>query len=357
VRHYHDLTVRNVVAETDDSRRVTLDVPDELKDEFAFLPGQHLPLSVDIDGKETRRTYSLCSAAGEWPLEIGVRVQPGGRFSGFVGEQLKPGDTLRSMPPSGQFHADVPASDARHIALFAAGSGITPMLSIMKTVLTGDPGSSVSLFYGNREQATTMFIEDLYALKNRYPARLQLHFLFSREAQEFAVNEGRLDRERTRELVERFLAQTPPDACYLCGPDSMIDDVTAGLTDAGVGPEKIHSERFGAPRVTAPRRATPTTETAGEKSSVTVILDGHRKRFSMPRDGRTVLDAAADAGIDLPYSCKGGVCATCRTHVAKGSVDMAVNYGLEPWEVEAGFVLACQSVPASDELTLDYDEV
>jgi ring-1,2-phenylacetyl-CoA epoxidase subunit PaaE len=358
MRHYHDLTVRAVLPESDDARRVQLDVPDELRQSFSFKPGQHLPLAVMSDDGELRRTYSICSAAGDWPLEIGVRIQPGGAFSGFVEKRLKAGDTIRSMPPFGRFHPAPDAPAARRVAAFAAGSGITPILSIMKTVLSTDPDATVALFYGNRRQATTMFIDDLYALKNRYPERVQLHFLFSREQQEFDINEGRLDRERTVRLVERFLKDAPPDDCYVCGPDSMIDDVTAGLGDAGVPAERVHSERFGTPRKARSDVSTAAAgPSPGEATEVTVILDGHRRHFSMQRDGSNIVDAAAAAGIDLPFSCKGGVCATCRTHVAKGKVDMAVNYGLEPWEVDAGFVLACQSTPKSDELVLDYDEV
>ena len=200
-----------------------------------------------------------------------------------------------------------------------------------------------------------MFIEELYALKNRFPERLQLHFLFSREEQEFEISDGRLDGDKVAELLRRFCDGVQIDQAWVCGPDSMIDSVSAALIDFGLAPEAVHSERFGVPRKTAEASVPPDMD-AGKLVDVTVIMDGHRKSFAMPRAGKNIVDAAADQGLELPYSCKGGVCATCRTHLRKGDVTMAVNYGLEPWEVEQGFVLACQSTPTSDEILLDYDK-
>lgn len=353
MRHYHPLNVLAIDAETADSRCLTIDVPDSLKAEFSHLAGQHLPVSVATPSGELRRTYSICSAPGEWPLKLGIRLQPHGAFSGFVAETLKPGDVLQAMPPSGRFH--LPREAGEHIALFAAGSGITPLLAMAKTLLESSTSSRVSLFYGNRKQSTVMFVEDLFALKNRFPERLQLHFLFSREAQEFELLAGRLDRAKTLELCDAFFGDALPDAAYLCGPDTMIDDVKAGLTTRGMRDEQIYFERFGVTRRGA--GTTPALEPVSSGvTEVVVIMDGHRQSFVMPRSGKSIVDAAAEHGIDLPYSCKGGVCATCRTHLASGDVRMAKNFGLEDWEVEAGFVLACQSVPVSDELTLDYDK-
>ncbi len=354
MRQYHDLTVADVLPETEDSRRILLDVPEALKAEFVFLPGQHLPLAIDTPDGELRRTYSICSAPGEWPLQIGVRVQPRGAFSGFVASELRAGDTIRAMPPFGQFHTT--DGEARRYAGFAAGSGITPILAMIKTLLRDEPDSRFTLFYGNREQATTMFIEDLFALKNRFPERLQLQFVFSREEQEFPIAEGRLDRAKAAELIAQFFRERLPDEVFICGPDSMIDDIEAASLDAGIDEGHVHSERFGAPRKRAGSAPAAREEKAAGTSEVVVVMDGHRKRFSMPRADASIVDAAAGNGIDLPYSCKGGVCATCRTHVAEGEVDMALNYGLEPWEVEAGFVLACQCRPLTDRVVLDYDK-
>ena len=231
----------------------------------------------------------------------------------------------------------------------------TPLRGIDATALEQDPASRFALFYGNRKQNTTMFIEDLYALKNRFPERLQLHFLFSQEEQEFEIAGGRLDAEKIGELLRLFCGGVDIDAAWVCGPGAMIETATAALVDFGMAPDAVHAERFGAPRRSAESPDAPPVET-GERTEVTVIMDGHRKTFAMPRSGSSIVDAAAAQGVELPYSCKGGVCATCRTHLRKGEVTMAVNYGLEPWEVEQGFVLACQSTPLSDEILLDYDK-
>ena len=355
MRKFRPLVVAAKHQETRDSIRIALDVPEDLRDEYAFHAGQHLPVQIERDGKKVRRTYSICSEQGEWPLQIGVRIQTGGQFSEFAANELNIGDSLDVMPPNGQFHAVLDASNEKQYLGFAAGSGITPILSIIASVLHEEPGSRFALFYGNRTQNSTMFIDDLYALKNRYPERLQLHFLFSQEEQEFEVASGRLDDAKVRELVEHFCGGAEPDEAFVCGPDTMIDTVTVTLTNLGILAENVHAERFGARRKGAGSKATGSAA-PGDMASVTVVMDGHKKTFEMPRTGTNIVDAAAEQGLELPYSCKGGVCATCRTHVQKGEVEMATNYGLEPWEVEKGFVLACQSTPVSDEVLLDYDK-
>ena len=355
MKQFHPLVVAAKHQETRDSVRIALEVPEDLRDEYAFHAGQHLPIQIERGGKKVRRTYSICSEQGEWPLQIGVRIQAGGQFSEFAANELGAGDTLDVMPPNGQFHAVLDAGNEKQYLGFAAGSGITPILSIIATVLREEPASRFALFYGNRTQNSTMFIDDLYALKNRYPDRLQLHFLFSQEEQEFEVASGRLDDAKVRELYEHFCSGSPPDEAFVCGPDTMINTVTVTLNDLGIRAENIHAERFGARRKGAEETVTGTVS-SGDKAQVTVIVDGHKKTFEMPRAGTNIVDAAAEAGVELPYSCKGGVCATCRTHVKKGEVEMATNYGLEPWEVEKGFVLACQSMPVSDEVLLDYDK-
>lgn len=356
MRKYHLLTVTELKNETPDSVRVSLAVPEEVRAEFEFLPGQHLPMQIHVDGKPVRRTYSICSVPGQMPLEIGVRVQPGGLFSGYVQRELKVGDQLEVMPPFGQFHANIDPHKAKTCLAFAAGSGITPVISIMRATLEGNPGSRVVLFYGNRRQQTTMFIDDLYALKNRFPERLQLYFLFSREEQEFDIFSGRMDEARVAALHKAFCGGLQLDEAFICGPDTMIDTVRNALIGIGMDGSAIHIERYGAPRKGVGPR--PAARTAAGKviATVSVIMDGHRKSFNMMEGDGNIVDAAAQHGIELPYSCKGGVCATCRTHVRDGKVSMATNYGLEPWEVDDGFILACQSVPQSDELTLDYDK-
>lgn len=355
MRKYHSLIVAGLQKETADSVRILLAVPDELGHDFDFLPGQHLPVQAVIDGKPIRRTYSICSVPGSAPLEIGVRIQPGGQFSEFAASALKVGDQLEVMPPFGQFHATIDAAHEKTYLAFAAGSGITPVMSIIRAVLEGEPHSKVVLFYGNRRQRTTMFIDDLYALKNRFPERLQLYFLFSQEEQEFEIFSGRLDEKKVAVLVDRFCGGLTPDEAFVCGPDTMLASVSAALRDAGMDESVVHVERYGAPRKKV-TKARPENVSSAHQATVNVIMDGHRKSFGMPASGRNIVDAAAEQGIELPYSCKGGVCATCRTYVRDGEVRMATNYGLEPWEVDKGFVLACQSVPVTDSVTLDYDK-
>lgn len=356
MRQFHSLTVARVDEECTDARRIALDVPAELRDEFAFLPGQHLPVQIAVDGKRIRRTYSICSAPGRYPLEIGVRIQPGGAFSAYASTQLKAGDTLDVMPPFGQFHASPDPAASKTYVAFAAGSGITPILSIVQSLLATEEHSRVVLFYGNRQQRTTMFIDDLYALKNRYPERLQLYFLFSREEQEFPIFSGRLDADKVRELYRVFCAGLEPDEAFVCGPDTMIDTVSGVLRELGMPDDRVHVERYGAPRKGGGRPLPQAVSVDQETATITVIMDGHRKTFPMAAEGESIVDGAARHGIELPFSCKGGVCATCRTFVREGEVRMDVNYGLEPWEVEQGFALACQSHPVSDAVTLDYDE-
>ena len=354
MRKYHSLKVASLRNETTDSMRLALAVTDEDRATFEFQAGQHLPLQIMIDEKRVRRTYSICSAPGELPLELGIRVQPGGQFSEFVANTLQVGDALEVMPPFGRFHAELDPQHAKTYLMFAAGSGITPMLSIMRATLAEEPSSRLLLFYGNRRQRTTMFIDDLYALKNQYPERLQLYFLFSQEEQEFDVFSGRLDEQKASELLRTFCVGLKPDDAFICGPDTMIDSVRTALQGYGLDSAAIHTERYGPPRKTSKPTATAVTQD-DQQSTVNVVIDGHRKSFEMSRDSGNIVDAAAEQGIDLPYSCKGGVCATCRTYVKSGDVHMATNYGLEPWEVEKGFVLACQSRPIGDAVTIDYD--
>ena len=337
--------------------RVALQLPDEIRAEYGFLPGQHLPIQINVDGRKIRRTYSICSLPGEQPLVLGIRIQPGGLFSEFVAKQLSVGDDLEVMPPFGQFHASVEPDSRKTYLAFVAGSGITPVISIISATLEGEPDAKFVLFYCNRRQSTTMFIDDLYALKNRFPERLQLYFLFTQEEQEFPIFSGRLDGKKVRELIKNFCGGLEPDEVFLCGPFPMIETITNTLTEIGFDSDRIHKERFGPPR----KGKQPDAQQASEKdlkdlSKITIIMDGHRKTFDMPKAGGNIVDAAAANGYELPFSCKGGVCATCRTHVREGEVKMETNYGLEPWELEKGYVLACQSHPVSESVVLDYDK-
>ena len=356
MRKFHALTVSEKINETADSVRISLQVPAELRDEFEFVPGQHLPVEATVAGKPVRRTYSICSTPGDEVLELGIRIQPGGLFSGYVAETLQAGDQLQVMPPFGQFHASINPANRNNYLAIASGSGITPIMSIVRATLEQEAGSRFLLFYGNRRQNTTMFIDDLYALKNRFPERLQLAFLFTREEQEYPIFGGRLDAQKTSELYRLFCSDMTPAEAFVCGPDTMIETARGALLALGMDESVIHVERYGAPRKKSekPKAVTPADE---HDCTVTVIMDGHQKSFQMAAEGTSIVDAAAEQGIELPFSCKGGVCATCRTHVREGSVRMETNYGLEPWEVEQGYVLACQSHPVTDKVTLDYDKI
>ena len=360
---YHPLTVTELRPEGSDAVCVTLDVPDELRDTFRFAPGQHIGVRATIDGQEVRRTYSICSATDERHLRIGVRVHEQGSMSGHVGRRLRVGDRLEVLPPTGRFFLTPDAEAAHTYCAFAGGSGITPILGIVKNVLRHEPGSRFLVFYGNRTTASIMFAEELLALKDLYPERLSLYFLMSREPQDVELFNGRLDAAKVGVLGRELFDARGIDAYFLCGPDTMIDTVRDGLLGLGVEQSRIHSEHFAsdAKRVAMPADKErvglkPDLQEDKALTQVTVVMDGRRRSFEMASDGTTVLEAAEQAGLELPYSCRAGVCSTCRTRVVRGAVTMMTNYALEPWEVEAGYVLCCQALPAATELELTYDE-
>ena len=356
MRTFHPATVVGKSAETEDSVRLTLSVASEVADEFRFVQGQHLPVRARIGERNVRRTYSICTSVADGTLELGIRVQPDGVFSQNVANELAIGDTLDVMPPFGRFFTQLDAASEKRYAAFVCGSGITPILSIVKTTLETEPRSRFVVFYGNRKRATTMFLEALWALKNLYRERLALHFIMSQEPGDIGLYTGRIDAEKAGRLHAAFLAHAPPDEVFLCGPNPMIDDLSAALIDLGYDPSNIHSERFRPGlrgEAPPPRRA---EVVPAEGSEVIVLIDGHRQRFHMTDDDASILDAAGANGLELPYSCEAGVCSTCRTRLLRGEVDMAVNYALEPWEIERGFILACQARPKTDAIELDYDQ-
>ncbi len=358
---YHPLTIAEVRPEGSEAVCVTLDVPDHLRDSFRFSPGQHIGVRATIDGQEVRRTYSICSAADERHLRIGVRLHERGSMSGHLGRSLRVGDRLEVLPPTGRFFVTPDAQAMCTYCAFAGGSGITPILGIMKSVLRHEPGSRFSLFYANRMTASVMFAEELLALKDQYPQRLALYFLMSREPQDVELFNGRLDAEKVGVLGRELFDPRGVDAYFLCGPDTMIESVQKGLLALGVEQSRIHSEHFTSdakPREIGLKADVPEKSQApGQaQTQVTVIMDGRRRSFEMPSNGTTVLEAAEQAGLELPYSCRAGVCSTCRTRVVRGAVTMMTNYALEPWEVEAGYVLCCQALPAAAELEITYDE-
>ncbi len=342
--------------ETADSIVLTLAVDEGLRERFRYVAGQHLPVRAEIDGKSVRRTYSICSSVDDELLRLGIRVQPGGAFSGYVANSLDVGDSLSVMPPTGHFNTPFAADQAKTYVAFVAGSGITPVLSIIKTALEAEPESRFMLFYGNRKRATTMFVEDLFALKNRYGERLALHFVMSQEPNEIALYEGRIDGARATKLHDAFLGDQRADEVFLCGPNPMIDDLAEALSALGYDPERVHSERYRAGLLGERAPRPPARELPKGGVEIGVLMDGQRQTFHMDAGDTSILDAARAAGVELPYSCKGGVCSTCRCRLVGGEVDMALNYALEPWELEKGFILTCQSTPKTSSVELDYDQ-
>lgn len=353
------LTVTAVDRDTAQSVAVTLAPRPEDAARFAFRPGQHLIFRRDFDGEELRRSYSICAGPGE-ALRIGVKHVLGGAFSGLMNGEIKVGDVLEAGPPEGRFHApDAPAGG--HFLGVAAGSGITPVLAIAKAVLSEDPAARFTLIYGNRAQASVMFRSELAALKDRFMARLAVLHVFSGEGQEIELFSGRIDGAKVAALADTgWLRLEGVAGAFLCGPGDMIESVKAGLVAAGMAPDAIHHEMFGAPQQGRAARAAAealaeAARAAGDMAEVIVRQDGAETRFRMPRQGANVLDAAMEAGVDAPWSCKAGVCATCVARVVEGEAEMAQNWALEDHEVRDGYVLTCQCRPVSDRLVLEYD--
>lgn len=353
---FHDLKVTRIDRETPDSVAISLDVPPELTDDFQYQPGQYLTLAATIGGEDVRRSYSICSAPGDAHLKVGVKKVEDGMFSSFVNDRLNVGDVIRVMPPEGRFTPELGGD--HHYLLIAAGSGITPMLSIATTVLKNEPGSRITLVFGNRSTATIMFREALDDLKDRYLGRFSLIHILSRETQDVELLQGRIDADRIDQLAKAGLID-PAGAhlTFICGPGEMIDAVSGSIQKLGVPAERIRFERFTVDGEMAPPKApSSAARKAAEKGvAVEVVIDGVRSDFSISDPEKTVLAAGQDAGLDLPFSCAGGMCCTCRCRIVEGSAEMAVNYSLQQWEIDAGFTLACQSRPTSEKLVLDFD--
>ena len=346
---FRALRVSRVERLCDDAVAVSFDVPAEFADEFDFRPGQSLTLRREVDGREHRRSYSICAAHGSG-LRIGVRLVPGGLFSSWLVHEVAVGDTVDVLAPTGSFSPDLTAHE-RHV-LVAAGSGITPVLSIASSVLA-ETNATVTLLYGNRRSDTVMFADELADLKDRFPARLELVHVLSREPRESELFTGRLDADKLRALLAAVIDPAEVDHWWLCGPYGMVTDAQKVLRDHDVDSRRVHQELFFVDTPPEPvRHEEPQLE--GPASEVTVILDGRATELSLPKD-TPVLDAAQRVRPDLPFACKGGVCGTCRAKVTCGEVRMRRNFALEESEVDDGFVLTCQSLPISDTVTVDYD--
>ena len=431
---FHSLRVVEIHPEAEDAVGISLDVPPELRDVYRGLPGQHVVVRTEINDQENRRTYSLVNAPGEWPLRIVLRVHSSGHMSRYLAEQLNVGDHLEVLPPNGSFTPRRAAEATGTYVAFASGCGITPVLSVMRALLTANNGNRVVLFYGNASTSRAMCLEELLALKDRYMDRLSLHFVMSREPQEVELYNGRIDPNRVRQLARVLFAPAEVSEYFVCGPGNMIDEVAATLRELGVEADRIHGEHFTVASTTAvggtpesvaasasgaitvefldappgaimvefdaapagvaspaPDKPVGTPETpvfefevthdeaasasplsgpgsetttsavgesaaASDQAVVIVLMDGRRRTFNMRMNDEVVLDAAIRAGLELPFSCRAGVCSTCRTKLVRGEVEMEQNYALEDWEVEQGYVLACQARVKTSVLELDYDE-
>lgn len=353
--HFYPLTIKDIRRETAECVSVAFDVPDDLKQQFLFRAGQNITLKMNIGGEEVRRSYSICSSPYENELRVAVKEVDEGRFSGYANKLLKAGDVIEVLPPTGKFSAKPADNVAKNYLAFAAGSGITPIISIIKSVLKNEPESSFTLVYGNRSRSSIIFKEDLEALKNKYIDRFALHHILSREQTDAEINHGRIDSAKCELLAKYLVDFNSMDHIFLCGPEQMIFDTRDWLTGKGVSKEKIHFELFTVPG----EKVNAKSESAGKNlagtSRIVIKIDGVTIPFSLPYESQSILDGALMQGADLPFACKGGVCATCRAKLTKGEVEMDTNYALEEDELAAGFILTCQSHPRTEEVHIDFD--
>ena len=353
---FHRLAIADLRRETSDAVSMTFAIPSGLADDYAFAPGQYLTLRTMMDGEEVRRSYSICSAPDDRELRIAVKKVDGGAFSSYVLDDLKAGDELDVMTPIGRFGVAHAPDDARIHVGFAAGSGITPILSIVRGILAREPSSRFFLFYGNRTASGILFRNALEELKDRFMGRFSLFHVLSQEEQDLPILHGRLDRDKVSVLLRSTVPASAIDHIFICGPTQMSDEIATTCEAMGVAADRIHVERFVSGLGGKPRPTAVIASEAASKAIASLIVDGKRKDVPMA-DGESVLDAALRAGMDLPYACKGGMCSTCRARVIEGETRMDVNYSLEPWELSAGFVLTCQAHPISDRIVVDYDAV
>lgn len=355
---FHPLEVVDIKRETEEAVSVKLRIPEDLKGEFEFIPGQYLMFKHKIKGEELKRSYSISSSPSEGELRVGVKEVTGGRFSTFVNRELKVGDVLETMAPRGKFTLETDAANRKHYVAFCAGSGVTPIMSMMKHVMETEPKSTFACFYGNRYAASIIYFDEISALKNRFPDRLEIHYVMSKEETGSDLFRGRIDAEKIRKCSEVFFDPKLVDGFYLCGPEKMIFAARDIMTEKGVEPDKIHFELFGTPTPTAGSKpAVGASNRTSEKSHIKVVMDGDEFQLEMEQGAETILDAADRAGLDVPYSCKGGVCCTCLARVKEGEVSMDLNYSLTDKEVEQGLVLTCQAHPKTENVTVDFDDI
>jgi ring-1,2-phenylacetyl-CoA epoxidase subunit PaaE len=352
--HFERVPIKEVRRETDDCVSVLLNMPEHLKEKFTYLPGQHITLRTTINNEDVRRSYSLCSSPLHDEWRIAVKKVDGGIFSEFANYILKAGDTIELMPPMGHFVLQQ-TTQPKHYICLVAGSGITPVLSIIKTGLINQPQSGFTLIYGNRTRQSIIFKEEIEALKNKYISRFQVIYVLSRERTEAPLNEGRIDVKKC-EQVFKSVASLNADDFFLCGPEAMIFSVKDWLEMKGVDTKKIHFELFNTVVSTQTKKQPQNIhEPSNATSAITINLDGRSFSFNLAFNSSSILDAALQQGADLPYACKGGVCTTCKAKLLKGEVEMDANYGLESEEVAEGFILTCQSHPRTEKVVVDFD--
>ncbi len=351
---FHSLRIAGAQRETADAVVLSFDVPPALAAEYRFVQGQHLTLRAFFNGEEMRRSYSICSGADDGELEVAIKKVAGGRFSAWSIDHLAGGDAIDVMTPEGRFHVPLDATNAKHYVAFAAGSGITPVISLVRTTLAREPRSRFTLVYGNRRQNTVMFHEALQDLKDRHLARFALYHVFSREPQDVRLFHGRLDGVRTREFLDALIPAESIDEAFVCGPASMIDEVESALLAAGVAREHVHVERFGTPGASV--LATPEPQPDAAEARLSLVIDGVRRDVDFHREHESILAAGLAAGLDLPFSCKGGMCCTCRARLIEGEVKMRRNFALDARDVDAGFLLTCQSYPLTERVVVSYDD-
>jgi ring-1,2-phenylacetyl-CoA epoxidase subunit PaaE len=355
---FHALTVSDVRKETEDTVSVAFEVPTELKESYQFKQGQYLTLRADIDGEDVRRSYSICRSPLDNELRVAIKKVEGGKFSTYANEVLKAGDELQVMTPLGRFYTQLDPENEKHYVAFAAGSGITPVMAHMRTVLQTEPKSEFTLIYGNKSSASIIFKEEIEDLKNEYMERMRVYHVLSREQNEVPLLFGRIDNEKCNLFLKYFIEPDSIDEVFICGPAPMIENVREELNTAGVDSKKVHFELFASPQQLAERKGTeePKKERENIQAKVQIILDGVSTEFEMKSEDTNILDAALKNGADLPFACKGGVCATCRAKIDEGKVEMDVNYSLEPDKLERGFVLTCQAHPTTDKVVVNFDE-
>lgn len=352
--HFYPLIVKDIRKETADCVSVAFEVPEAQAALFQYQAGQYITLRTNINGAEIRRSYSICSSPLDGELRVAIKKVPNGTFSTYANEQLKKGDSIEVMSPNGRFFTALDAQQKKHYIAFAAGSGITPIMSLIKTTLQTEPQSSFTLVYGNKNRHSIIFKEALEALKNKYMQRFSLVHVLSREQADTPINSGRINAEKCAQLFAKTIS-LQADEYFVCGPESMIHTVKDYLEANGVDRKNVHVELFTAAKKVAVGLQQEKKENVGPVSNITVKLDGSSFDFTLPFDGQNILDAALQQGADLPFACKGGVCCTCKAKLVSGEVEMDVNWGLEPEEVQQGFILTCQSHPKSATVVVDFD--